>query len=155
MKHHKQYIKRLKLQRDIMIMIIIMLLTVIIGSWYEQNRIISPCPERGCGVMVHTVYAQSPDMTTKEHVLFEGMRYFGAEHVDALEKLVFKESSFNPYAVNPDSGACGLFQFFPCHKMKCELSDIDCQIDKGLKYIKERYGNPSNAWEFHLEHGWY
>jgi hypothetical protein len=29
------------------------------------------------------------------------------------------------------------------------------QIDRGLSYIKNRYGKPSVAWAFHRTHGWY
>ncbi|MEK6879068.1 MAG: hypothetical protein AABY22_05640, partial [Nanoarchaeota archaeon] len=58
--------------------------------------------------------------------------------------------SFNPYAINSSSGACGLGQALPCSKMKCDLSDTACQISWTINYIKDRYGNPTNAYRFWL-----
>ena len=63
------------------------------------------------------------------------------------------------WAVNQSSGACGLFQAYPCEKMKCGLgpNDIECQIDWGYEYIKNRYGNSTGAREFWLAQAphWY
>lgn len=70
-------------------------------------------------------------------------------------RVVYKESSFNPEVVNPNGGACGLFQAYPCSKMKCELSDISCQLDWGEQYMINRYGSPEKALEFHLANNWY
>ena len=70
-------------------------------------------------------------------------------------QLVFKESGFHPTIINSSSGACGLFQSYPCSKMNCELSDIDCQLDWGENYIKNRYGTPEKALEFHKVNNWY
>lgn len=70
-------------------------------------------------------------------------------------KVVYKESSFNPEVVNPNGGACGLFQAYPCSKMKCELSDISCQLDWGEQYMINRYGSPEKTLEFHLANNWY
>lgn len=127
----------------------------ILGAWIIQPKIISPCPDTGC--FVEVVYAnESPDeATVRERVLLAGMRVFGTRHVESLEKLVFKESTFNQYAINPSSGACGLFQAWPCKKLGCKLDDVDCQIDWGLHYLKNRYGDPSRAWAFHQRNGWY
>ena len=66
-----------------------------------------------------------------------------------------KESGLNPYAVNKSSGACGLFQALPCSKLPCSLSDVACQAKWGVDYIKNRYGNPANALEFHYANNWY
>lgn len=105
---------------------------------------------------VQTVYAQdTSNRSIKEKLAVATMREFGTQHVLSMEKIVFKESSLNPYAINKKSGACGLFQFYPCQKLKCALSDVDCQITAGVKYIKARYGTPAKAWEFHIEHNWY
>lgn len=79
---------------------------------------------------------------------------FGEEWRQASE-LVCRESSFNHKAINPTSGACGLFQALPCSKMQCELEDIDCQIAWGKKYIDGRYGEVEVALSFHDEKGWY
>ena len=73
------------------------------------------------------------------------------EDVDSLIKLWDKESEWNPTAENPDSGAYGIPQSLPANKMASEGSDYrtngETQIKWGLKYIKQRYGTPTNAWE--------
>lgn len=129
------------------------LLGVII-SIKTQPKIISPVPDAYATETVN-VYAVPTPQTARELVLLAGLRAFGSRHVVALESLVQKESSFNAVAVNPRSGACGLFQAWPCQKMKCEFGDADCQVRWGIDYIKSRYGNPSNAWYFHQRNGWY
>lgn len=81
---------------------------------------------------------------------------FGSDWVEATE-LYSRESSLNPLAINPSSGACGIVQALPCSKLvnNCALSDVDCQLDWGAKYIKNRYGSSSKALAFHDEKGWY
>ena len=78
---------------------------------------------------------------------------------ECLVKLWNRESSWNLNAVNKKSGACGIPQSLPCSKMKVEGSDYrtnyKTQIRWGLKYIKNRYGNPSNAWKHSQRTGWY
>ena len=78
---------------------------------------------------------------------------------NCLVKLVEKESSWNPNAVNKSSGAAGLFQALPASKMASEGSDYmtnyKIQVKWGLKYIKNRYGTPANAWAFWQSHRWY
>ena len=77
----------------------------------------------------------------------------------ALVLLVNRESSWNPYAVNKKSGACGLFQAYPCSKMtkygKDYRTNYKVQVAWGMDYIKARYGTPSNAWSFWQSHHWY
>ena len=131
----------------------ITLLGVII-SIKTQPPIISPISDVSASETV-TVYAVPTANTVREMVLLAGLRTFGTKHVEALESLVQKESSFNQLAVNPSSGACGLFQAWPCKKMRCDLADANCQIEWGIDYIEQRYGNPTRAWEFHVRNGWY
>ena len=77
----------------------------------------------------------------------------------ALVLLVNRESSWNPYAVNKKSKACGLFQAYPCSKMakygKDYRTNYKVQVAWGMDYIKARYGTPSNAWSFWQSHHWY
>lgn len=78
---------------------------------------------------------------------------------NALVLLWYRESGWNPNAVNKKSGACGVPQSLPCKKMASEGSDYrtnyKIQVRWGLKYIKNRYGNPSNAWKHSQKTGWY
>lgn len=77
----------------------------------------------------------------------------------AIVQIVNRESSFNPYAVNKKSKACGLFQAYPCSKMAKYGSDYrtnyKVQVKFGFEYIKARYGSPSQAWNFWQSHHWY
>lgn len=65
--------------------------------------------------------------------------------------LIRKESTWNPRAVNPSSGACGLHQFLPCRA----FGSVRAQGDAGYRYIAGRYGSPARALAFHRAHGWY
>lgn len=76
-----------------------------------------------------------------------------------LDFIVSHESSWNPRATNPSSGAYGLFQALPPSKMASAGADWRTnpltQIRWGMSYIKSRYGNPSAARMFWEQHGWY
>lgn len=78
---------------------------------------------------------------------------------NALVILWDRESNWNPNAHNKSSGAHGIPQSLPASKMASEGSDYmtshQTQIRWGLKYIKQRYGNPSNALDHSNRKGWY
>jgi hypothetical protein len=69
------------------------------------------------------------------------------------------ESGWNNHARNPTSGAYGIPQALPPSKMGAlanpPISSASAQIAWGLRYIKQRYGNPVNALAFHRANGWY
>ncbi|MCI4013017.1 transglycosylase SLT domain-containing protein [Brevibacterium sp. ZH18] len=75
-----------------------------------------------------------------------------------LNWLLTRESGWNPNAQNPSSSAYGLFQFLNStwgsvggHK----TSDPKLQLEYGLKYIKQRYGDVKGAKSFWNSHHWY
>jgi Transglycosylase SLT domain len=72
----------------------------------------------------------------------------------ALYRLIMKESGFNPSAANPTSSARGLFQKMTSIHGPLERT-IEGQILWGFNYIRQRYGNPTNALNFHLRNNWY
>ncbi len=78
---------------------------------------------------------------------------------ECLVKLWNRESGWNPNAHNKSSGAHGVPQSLPASKMASEGADYYTngytQIRWGLKYIKQRYGNPTNAWAHSQKTGWY
>lgn len=78
---------------------------------------------------------------------------------NCLVKLWERESNWNPNAHNKSSGAHGICQALPASKMASEGSDYmtnyKTQIRWGLKYIKNRYGTPTNAWAHSQQKGWY
>lgn len=73
---------------------------------------------------------------------------------DAAE-LEAKEGGFDPGAINPTSGACGLPQALPCKKMGCSLTNIDCQLDWMKEYVANRYTTIDQALKFRILNGWY
>lgn len=86
--------------------------------------------------------------------------YGWSEHdFDCLVKLWNRESGWNPHAHNKSSGAHGIPQSLPAKKMASEGRDYytngHTQIRWGLKYIKGRYGTPSQAWAHSQRTGWY
>lgn len=69
----------------------------------------------------------------------------------ALSKLWGKESAWNHKAKNKHSSAFGIPQL-----LKLDPSTpAPLQIERGLAYIKHRYGKPSIAWSHWRKHGWY
>lgn len=73
----------------------------------------------------------------------------GAEW-DALYQLWMRESGWNPRSANRSSGACGIPQAYPCSKITDKTTAG--QITWGLNYIQRRYGSPSAAWNYWLNH---
>lgn len=76
-----------------------------------------------------------------------------------LRWLWERESSWNVYAYNPYSGACGIPQAVPCGKMASAgrhyRTSAWTQIRWGLRYIRGRYGSPRRAWDHEAAYGWY
>jgi len=68
-----------------------------------------------------------------------------------LDELIFRESSWDTDAANPNSSAYGLFQML---KTKPE-TPIKKQTERGIKYIKHRYDTPCKALSFHDRKGYY
>lgn len=69
----------------------------------------------------------------------------------ALDQLVSHESSWNPFAKNPNSTATGLFQFLDqtwATVGGTKTFDPYLQGVYGQKYIAQRYGDPASAWDF-------
>lgn len=78
---------------------------------------------------------------------------WGCDQWTYVDFIVTRESGWNPNALNKSSGACGLFQALPCSKMGG--TDINNQLNWGLKYIANRYGTPAGAYAFWQSHHWY
>lgn len=77
---------------------------------------------------------------------------------EAVDFIVNSESSWNPMARNPSSGAFGLFQFLGATKDQY-LPDSNpnpkIQGAAGARYIKDRYGDPLGARRFWEANHWY
>lgn len=78
---------------------------------------------------------------------------------DALDTMIgTQESGWCNVAQNPGSTAYGIGQFLDTTWPTVgytKTSDPVVQIAAMLAYIRQRYGNPVAAEQFHLQHGWY
>jgi hypothetical protein len=79
---------------------------------------------------------------------------WGTNQMSPLIALWNQESGWNPYAVNPSSGAYGIPQALG-HGHPYNLGDYQAQIRWGLSYIKSRYGSPAGAWAHEVAFNWY
>jgi hypothetical protein len=78
----------------------------------------------------------------------------GAEWT-AFNNIVMAESGWNVSAQNPTSTAAGIAQDIQGYGPGYRAGDATSQINWMLAYIKQRYGDPVNAWAFHLANGYY
>lgn len=110
------------------------------------------------GVTVGQNFAGGATGSAKQIALAKLQAKGWGQYWDALDQLVMHESGWNPTAQNPSSSAYGLFQFMDKSRGGkndtwasvggSKTSDPSLQIDYGLKYIEQRYGNPQKAWDF-------
>lgn len=83
---------------------------------------------------------------------------WGSKDIQAWYTLGMKESGWNANAQNPTSTAYGIGQFLDStwggYGIK-KTSNPSQQVLAMARYIKARYGSPSNALAFHISHNWY
>ncbi|MGL5405408.1 MAG: ubiquitin-like domain-containing protein [Propionibacteriaceae bacterium] len=71
-----------------------------------------------------------------------------------VEKLIAKESGWNPNAMNAYSGACGLVQALPCSKLGANWSNPVVALQWANSYVA-RWGGWAGAWNHSVSYGWY
>lgn len=94
----------------------------------------------------------------KQIVKLYTIQYFGESEVEAMNKLVMKESGFNNNAQNKKSTAFGMAQFLDSTWQGTGIkktSDPIQQAEAMCIYIRNRYGSPSKTLQFHQANGWY
>ncbi len=75
------------------------------------------------------------------------------KQVEAMARLCWRESRYNPLLQNPRSTAFGLWQFLDSTWRSYGIektSDPLLQTIAAIRYIKARYKTPRRALEFHL-----
>ena len=72
-----------------------------------------------------------------------------------VDSIVSRESGWNPNAVNPSSGACGLGQQLPCGKWAGAWNDPVAALKAQYGYVIERYGGYAQAVSFWNSNHWY
>lgn len=79
--------------------------------------------------------------------------------MQCLMKLWTRESDWKTTATNASSGAYGVVQSLPAEKMASAgadyMTNYRTQINWGLNYVKQRYGSPCGALNFHYANSWY
>jgi hypothetical protein len=102
-----------------------------------------------------------PDPGTAQAIAYDMVmaRGWGQGEFDCLVALWNKESHWNVYAHNKNSGAYGIPQAYPGEKMASVGADWATnpatQITWGLGYISGRFGTPCGAWGHSQAKGWY
>lgn len=71
----------------------------------------------------------------------------------AADYIVAHESSWNPDATEPTTGAHGLPQALPYSKTGCDWSDALCQLKWANSYAVARYGGWWSAYDYWVAHG--
>lgn len=132
---------------------------------FGQNKLselLTKIPERFVTAMVDRIKGFNPldnigggsgDLKSMAQGMLREQGWGG--YWDDFDWLVNKESSWNPNAKNPTSSAYGLMQFLDSTWENGRTDDPREQLRQGIRYIKNRYGNPSEARRFHEAHGWY
>lgn len=99
----------------------------------------------------------SGDLVKSVEEVFARHGFTGQQWEDA-KWIINNESSWNPNAQNPTSTAYGLFQFLDSTWATVgatKTSDPVAQADAGAKYMKQRYGTPTEARRFWEANNWY
>lgn len=71
-----------------------------------------------------------------------------------VDFIASHESGWNPNAINPSSGACGLGQQSPCGKWAGVWNDPIAALVAMNSYVS-RYGGWAGAYDYWLAHGNY
>jgi hypothetical protein len=82
--------------------------------------------------------------------LYTHIKVSNSKEYRCIELLWTKESNWNPRSKNKKSSAFGIPQL-----LKLTTTDPYLQIDAGIKYIRSRYSNGCNAYEFFKVKGYY
>lgn len=72
-----------------------------------------------------------------------------------VDSIVGRESGWNPNAVNPSSGACGLGQQLPCGKWAGKWNDPVSALKAMNGYVLGRYSSWAGAVAFWEQNSWY
>jgi hypothetical protein len=99
--------------------------------------------------------------TFQTHMQTAIKRGVPADWAPLLSEIVRRESSYNPYAKNPNSSAYGYGQFLTStrnnyeKKTGLDYNDPVNQLIMMYQYVKDRYGTPQNALAFWNKNHWY
>ncbi|MCL2094965.1 transglycosylase SLT domain-containing protein [Candidatus Saccharibacteria bacterium] len=127
---------------------------IALSDWDPYDR---PARPSIINTVIQAVGGSAP---THQHLNAERSGWLAAagvpeEHWGYASFIIFRESSWNPNAINPRSGACGLAQAFPCSRKGDNWNDPVHSIRWQHEYVQNRYGGYPGAYRFWRQHGWY
>ena len=94
----------------------------------------------------------------KQYAYSKVLEVWSEDEWREFDILIQKESNWRSNAQNPNSSAYGYGQFLNStwKLVGCtKTSDPDIQIDCTIKYIKNTYGTPTQALNFHYVNNYY
>lgn len=145
--HNKKTIEQLKIQRDILVLVLLIVITCLVGSYVASRRIISPV---GDNPIIKVVYA-SEEVPEFEKIVAYITKKFAPEGKHVVVQAIncfYSESGLRSNAVGVNkngSNDVGVAQINSIHGMSTEdRMDYKKNIDKAYKIYKSR-GNFS-AW---------
>lgn len=89
----------------------------------------------------------------EQAVKIEGLDWDDVQ-IEAMVRLCWRESRYNPQLQNPRSTAFGMYQFLNSTWKYTGIektSDPLLQTVAAVRYIEDRYGTPKDALAFHLD----
>lgn len=146
--HNKKTIEQLKIQRDLLVLVLLIVITCLMGSYVARRRIISPV---GDNPIIKVVYA-SEEVSELEKIVAYITKKFAPEGKHVVVQAIncfYSESGLRSNAVGVNkngSNDVGVAQINSIHGMSTEdRMDYKKNIDKAYKIYKSR-GNNFDAW---------
>lgn len=101
---------------------------------------------------LQSTHIQIAEAATKSDYfkLYAHSRLIDEKQYLCFQKIIFKESRWNPKAKNGSHYGLGQMKSIWYKNL-----DPYRQIDESIRYIHERYGSMCKAWEFHKKKGHY
>jgi hypothetical protein len=126
-----------------------LVVVALIGKYTDDHKTGHPATPPG-----HTV--STPAATGS--IRAQARATFGGDY-GCADEIIDHESSWNPHATNPGSGAYGLPQALPAAKMAAAGPDWRdnpaTQLTWMKSYVDARYGGACPAWAWWQAHHWY
>jgi len=99
------------------------------------------------------------DVTWGELNSIAAQHGWNSSEVQAWARVIQAESNGTTTDTNPTSGAYGIAQFIngpgEYARYGGSADTVTGQLTAMANYIAQRYGTPTAAWVFHVNHGWY
>jgi len=99
--------------------------------------------------------AAVPDPPAGTHAELMAAAGIQASDYGAVDYIISHESSWNPNATEPNSGAHGLPQALPYSKTGCGWTDSVCQLQWASQYATSRYGSWWGAYNHWISNRWW